>query len=250
MLSLLLVQDVEVPLHLLRYVCLFCGKHGLSLMKECFESGTPESLPFPIAHAFITIVSNVSPLTQTQELLTADYHFNWAAGSQYKAADEVLPDRTEAKFRRKMDLGKIVARRQQPHEIIVDYLTCLSKVHEDNSDIRRSQPNGNGDIPVSEWEGYLRDRFIQGMMPEIQEHMKEHCVGHETARLHDVENHAAHAKRLIKEKYKNKKRKKVLTTQNQKEIDSNAGQEQMMKYKIWLKELSFRAHCFLGIEVN
>jgi len=52
---------VEVPLHLLRYVCLFCGKHGLSLMKECFETGTPESLPFPIAHAFITIVSNVSP---------------------------------------------------------------------------------------------------------------------------------------------------------------------------------------------
>jgi ubiquitin carboxyl-terminal hydrolase 34 len=51
---------VEVPLHLLRYVCLFCGKHGLSLMKDCFESGTPESLPFPIAHAFITIVSNVS----------------------------------------------------------------------------------------------------------------------------------------------------------------------------------------------
>lgn len=57
----LLSQDVEVPLHLLRYVCLFCGKHGLSLMKECFEAGAPESLPFPIAHAFITIVSNVSP---------------------------------------------------------------------------------------------------------------------------------------------------------------------------------------------
>lgn len=57
-------QDVEVPLHLLRYVCLFCGKHGLSLMKECFETGTPESLPFPIAHAFITIVSNVSPATK------------------------------------------------------------------------------------------------------------------------------------------------------------------------------------------
>lgn len=53
-------QDVEVPLHLLRYVCLFCGKHGLSLMKECFQVATPDSLPFPIAHAFITIVSNVS----------------------------------------------------------------------------------------------------------------------------------------------------------------------------------------------
>lgn len=51
---------MEVPLHLLRYVCLFCGKQGLSLMKECFESGSPDSLPFPIAHAFITIVSNVS----------------------------------------------------------------------------------------------------------------------------------------------------------------------------------------------
>lgn len=54
-------QDVEVPLHLLRYVCMFCGKHGLSLMKDCFEFGAPDTLPFPIAHAFITIVSNVSP---------------------------------------------------------------------------------------------------------------------------------------------------------------------------------------------
>uniref|UniRef100_W5NGU5 Ubiquitin carboxyl-terminal hydrolase 34 n=1 Tax=Lepisosteus oculatus TaxID=7918 RepID=W5NGU5_LEPOC len=53
------MNDVEVPLHLLRYVCLFCGKQGLSLMKDCFESGTPETLPFPIAHAFITIVSNI-----------------------------------------------------------------------------------------------------------------------------------------------------------------------------------------------
>ncbi|XP_055079983.1 ubiquitin carboxyl-terminal hydrolase 34 isoform X2 [Periophthalmus magnuspinnatus] len=53
------MNDVEVPLHLLRYVCLFCGKHGLSLMKDCFEFGTPETLPFPIAHAFITIVSNI-----------------------------------------------------------------------------------------------------------------------------------------------------------------------------------------------
>lgn len=55
-------QDVEVPLHLLRYVCLFCGKNGLSLMKDCFEYGTPETLPFLIAHAFITVVSNVSVL--------------------------------------------------------------------------------------------------------------------------------------------------------------------------------------------
>lgn len=54
------LQDVEVPLHLLRYVCLFCGKNGLSLMKDCFEFGTPETLPFLIAHAFITVVSNVS----------------------------------------------------------------------------------------------------------------------------------------------------------------------------------------------
>ncbi|XP_069090498.1 ubiquitin carboxyl-terminal hydrolase 34 isoform X1 [Pleurodeles waltl] len=53
------MNDVEVPLHLLRYVCLFCGKNGLSLMKDCFEFGTPESLPFLIAHAFITVVSNI-----------------------------------------------------------------------------------------------------------------------------------------------------------------------------------------------
>ncbi|XP_062912032.1 ubiquitin carboxyl-terminal hydrolase 34 isoform X4 [Mobula hypostoma] len=53
------MNDVEVPLHLLRYVCLFCGKNGLTLMKDCFEYGTPETLPFPIAHAFITVVSNI-----------------------------------------------------------------------------------------------------------------------------------------------------------------------------------------------
>lgn len=53
------MNDVEVPLHLLRYVCLFCGKNGLSLMKDCFEYGTPETLPFLIAHAFITVVSNI-----------------------------------------------------------------------------------------------------------------------------------------------------------------------------------------------
>lgn len=29
-------------------------------MKDCFEYGTPETLPFLIAHAFITVVSNVS----------------------------------------------------------------------------------------------------------------------------------------------------------------------------------------------
>lgn len=63
---------MEVPLHLLRYVCLFCGKHGLSLMKECFELGTPESLPFPIAHAFITIISNVSLIDATVKLVQVE----------------------------------------------------------------------------------------------------------------------------------------------------------------------------------
>lgn len=29
-------------------------------MKDCFEYGTPETLPFLVAHAFITVVSNVS----------------------------------------------------------------------------------------------------------------------------------------------------------------------------------------------
>ncbi|KAJ7422952.1 hypothetical protein WISP_35954 [Willisornis vidua] len=53
------MNDVEVPLHLLRYVCLFCGKNGLSLMKDCFEFGSPDTLPFLLAHAFITVVSNI-----------------------------------------------------------------------------------------------------------------------------------------------------------------------------------------------
>lgn len=39
-------------------------------MKDCFEYGTPETLPFLIAHAFITVVSNVSIAFQLFHLNT------------------------------------------------------------------------------------------------------------------------------------------------------------------------------------
>lgn len=41
-------------------------------MKDCFEYGAPETLPFLIAHAFITVVSNVSMCPGFSHLFNMD----------------------------------------------------------------------------------------------------------------------------------------------------------------------------------
>lgn len=61
-------------------------------------------------------------------------------------------------------------------------------------------------------------QFIERLPPEIKEHVKGHCVGYETARLHGVENHAIHSERPVKEKRRKKEKiredfNKLLMTQ-------------------------------------
>ncbi|XP_022096710.1 ubiquitin carboxyl-terminal hydrolase 34-like [Acanthaster planci] len=53
------MNDLDVPIHLLRNVCFFCDSNGLAVMRQCFETATPDSLPFSLAHAIIAIVANL-----------------------------------------------------------------------------------------------------------------------------------------------------------------------------------------------
>lgn len=84
-------------------------------------------------------------------------------------------------------------------------LMWLMTLHEDNTRILRPQPDDNRVAPMSPWEAHKRDRLIQGRLPDIQKHVKAHCVGYETSRIHDVEKQAAHAEK--KERQEEKERK-------------------------------------------
>lgn len=48
----------------------------------------------------------------------------------------------------------------------------------------------------------MRDRLNQWLLPDIQKHAKEHHVGYETARICDMEKHAAHAEKIMTDKQK------------------------------------------------
>ncbi|XP_066282190.1 ubiquitin carboxyl-terminal hydrolase 34-like isoform X3 [Branchiostoma lanceolatum] len=53
------MNDVDVPVYLLKNVYHMCEHGGLLLIRQCFEQVTPELLPFPLAHAMVALVSNV-----------------------------------------------------------------------------------------------------------------------------------------------------------------------------------------------
>lgn len=53
------LHDPEIPVYLLRNVCLFCKSGGVHAMTFCFDRQSPETLPVSIAHAIIAIVCNL-----------------------------------------------------------------------------------------------------------------------------------------------------------------------------------------------
>ena len=57
--SILQFQDGEVPEALLINVAYFCDHGGLSAIREAFQDADPTTLPFPIAHHLINIVTQV-----------------------------------------------------------------------------------------------------------------------------------------------------------------------------------------------
>ncbi|GAB6022101.1 hypothetical protein CHUAL_006244 [Chamberlinius hualienensis] len=53
------IHDSDIPIHLLRNVCCFCESDVLVKMTECFADANPDTLPFCLAKAMISIVSNL-----------------------------------------------------------------------------------------------------------------------------------------------------------------------------------------------
>ncbi|XP_068081544.1 ubiquitin carboxyl-terminal hydrolase puf [Anabrus simplex] len=53
------LHDPEIPVYLLRNVCLFCRSGGVHAMTFCFEHQSPDTLPVSLAHAMIAIVCNL-----------------------------------------------------------------------------------------------------------------------------------------------------------------------------------------------
>ncbi|CAL1294964.1 unnamed protein product [Larinioides sclopetarius] len=53
------IDDMEIPVYLLRNVCFFCDKGGVKLLISCFQESDPEILPMTLAHAMTTIMSNL-----------------------------------------------------------------------------------------------------------------------------------------------------------------------------------------------
>ncbi|KAH7972033.1 hypothetical protein HPB52_005804 [Rhipicephalus sanguineus] len=53
------VNDLDIPVHLLRNVAHFCGQGGLSLLHSCFQEVPPQRLPIGLAHALVSLVSNL-----------------------------------------------------------------------------------------------------------------------------------------------------------------------------------------------
>lgn len=56
--------------------------------------------------------------------------------------------------------------------------------------------------------GSALERQIQGLLPDIQDQVKEHCVSYETSRIHNVEKHVVHGEK--KERHEEKERKEEI----------------------------------------
>lgn len=53
------LHDYEIPVYILRNVCLFCKHGGVHAMTLCFDKQSPDTLPVSVAHAIIGIVCNL-----------------------------------------------------------------------------------------------------------------------------------------------------------------------------------------------
>ncbi|GLD56449.1 uncharacterized protein AKAME5_000879700 [Lates japonicus] len=72
-------------------------------------------------------------------------------------------------------MGKIAACRQKDDETVSEYLTRLTEVHTTHSGLQRPT-NMGGPHPITPWEAHLRDRFMNGMKPEVSTMVKRNCV--------------------------------------------------------------------------
>lgn len=129
-----------------------------------------------------------------------------ADNGQYRQTTE-LSDRIKTAFPLRLDMGRISACKQKEDE--TDSLTRLTEVHTTHSGLQRPNAMG-GTNPITPWEAHLRDRFINGIKPEISEMVKRYCITWDCGILETVERHAIHSEKYLNDK----KRKKSAQTRD------------------------------------
>ncbi|XP_034534969.1 uncharacterized protein LOC117809637 [Notolabrus celidotus] len=73
-------------------------------------------------------------------------------------------------------------------------------------------PKGGQDVradPISSWESHLRNSFLQGMIPAIADQIEHSCITWETGKLHEIEQYAVHAEKLLNDQQKRKSAKQA-----------------------------------------
>ena len=124
-----------------------------------------------------------------------------ADNDEYRHFITDLCNQIRDSFPARMDMSKISVCKQGEDETVSDYLHRLSEVHTANSGLERPNAVG-GQNPITPWEAHLRDRFVNGIRPDISEMVQTSCIAWESTNLETVELHATHAEKLLNRKKK------------------------------------------------
>ncbi|XP_028980086.2 uncharacterized protein LOC114840501 [Esox lucius] len=130
--------------------------------------------------------------------------YNWGAGSQYRITIMALCGRIGAFFPRRMNWEKISDCKQKPGERVTDYRNRLEKEFEIHSGMGR-KPEGANDSP---WEQQCKTRLVAGLLPDLQKHVKEHCVALDEGRMEIVWPYIKHAEKVCEGQEDKKKDEK------------------------------------------
>ncbi|KAI3363632.1 hypothetical protein L3Q82_001265 [Scortum barcoo] len=126
--------------------------------------------------------------------LETDMLYDWTAGAEYRRHVEDLYERIKTTFLPVIRWREVTACRQQPGEMVADYLSRLTQVFQENSGI----PPPEDPQMYSLYEYGLKNQFLEGMDERIANQIRKHCIGWETCRLSLIESHAIHAERNLR----------------------------------------------------
>ncbi|XP_054456462.1 uncharacterized protein LOC129092514 [Anoplopoma fimbria] len=133
-----------------------------------------------------------------------DLPYDWTTGTRYRRHVERLCARIKTTFPATARLHVIQRCKQQPGEMVADYLFRLTKVFDENVDMMPpADPK-----PESVYEHLLKHYYLKGMDEQISSWVRENCIGFYSQSLSVIQAHAVHAeqKLIMSEKEKEQAR--------------------------------------------
>ncbi|GAA6099301.1 uncharacterized protein LOC113649215 isoform X3, partial [Tachysurus ichikawai] len=124
----------------------------------------------------------------------------------------------------KMDMTKIALCKQQDGETVAQYLHCLTEVHNAHSGL--IAPENMSEGVVTAYEAHLRNSFMNGLIPEISDKVKNLCITWDTEKLSLIEQHALHAEKLLTQT-KQEQGKKERRANTQSSADNDASHDEI-----------------------